>query len=242
MFYDEEARQRGHGDMFRRLSAWKIPEDRLGDVHDAAKASFVEVKSLTEYQDGKASRLLTVIAFLSVVVGAVFTRFSSEYAWPGFARPRGSPEWWLPSATYLLFIAYVVTVTLAVLFVLIAIRPTFNLPAGWRTGGGDQPKSMLFYAGILAASAPNWAAKFERLCEDNALKAEYTKCYVGEAFLVAEKVADKLSLIRFGMGALLSAMVILLLFFALFGATVIFIEPTITQGVIVTLPSLPAAR
>lgn len=60
-----------------RLGAWQIPTDAVDRVHDLARASLNEVKALTEYEDGKVSRLLTVITFLSAVVAAVFTRFAS---------------------------------------------------------------------------------------------------------------------------------------------------------------------
>src|SRR5438270_13971663 len=76
----------GFGELLVKLNGWSIPAEALDRVHDGAKASLAEVKALTEYEDGKASRLLTIVAFLSALVGAVFTRFAMDYPWPGFAN------------------------------------------------------------------------------------------------------------------------------------------------------------
>jgi hypothetical protein len=67
-------REVAFGALIERLKGWEIPEEAMDRVHDAARASLNEVKALTEYEDGKVSRLLTVVAFLSAVVAAVFTR------------------------------------------------------------------------------------------------------------------------------------------------------------------------
>jgi hypothetical protein len=64
------------------LEGWTISPNAIDRVHDAARVSVSEVKALTEYQDGKASRLLTVVAFLSALVAAVFTRFAGDIGWP----------------------------------------------------------------------------------------------------------------------------------------------------------------
>src|SRR5205814_5842198 len=119
--------------LIERLNAWEIPDNAIDCVHEAARASLAEVKALTEYEDGKASRLLTVVAFLSAVVGAVFTRFASDYPWPGMAGPHWSAAWALPVATYTAFFVYVILVTASLLTVLSAIKPTFNTPVTWNS-------------------------------------------------------------------------------------------------------------
>ena len=81
-----------------------------------------EVKALTEYEDGRVSRLMTVVAFLSALVGAVFTRCATLYSWPT-ARFAISGRWLLPLARYLTFIIYVTLVSVAVLLLILAIRP-----------------------------------------------------------------------------------------------------------------------
>src|SRR5262245_15970721 len=89
--------------LLRRLDAWQIPPGAVDRVHDLARASLNEVKTLTEYEDGKVSRLLTIIAFLSAVVGAVFTRFAGDYSLPSLVRPAFTVSWILPATTYAAF-------------------------------------------------------------------------------------------------------------------------------------------
>ncbi len=124
------------------LQAWTIPEKAVDRVHDAARASFAEVKALTEYEDGKASRLMTVVAFLSAVVAAVFTQFATDSSWPGLSEMGLTPGWVLPAATYAAFLVYVLLVTWSVFRILDAIRPSFNLPSSWKEGAASrqQPK------------------------------------------------------------------------------------------------------
>lgn len=210
-----------------QLGKWQIPITKLDRVHDAARKSLDEVKALTEYEDGKASRLLTVITFLSAVVAAVFTRFASDYSWPQFA-PLSS-QWLLPTATYILFLIYVILVTWAVWSILGAIRPTFNMPKTWTDGGRTgRPTSMVFYKGILDDSAVTWGRTFMDATDPDGieLKAYYAKNYIHEAYLVAEKVAEKLAALEPGIKALRGALVTLILFFVLFGATILIVSPT----------------
>ncbi|WP_156941339.1 hypothetical protein [Mesorhizobium sp. LNJC405B00] len=222
-------RDAGISALIKRMNDWNIPEKAVDRVHEAARASLNEVKALTEYEDGKVSRLLTVIAFLSAVVGAVFTRFATDYAWPGLDNINPSAGWLLPTSTYFTFFIYAVVVTWSVFTALNAIRPTFNVPATWN--GHDAtglPPSMIFYNGMLDVSAPKWGEAFETLAgeEGTDLKRYYAKCYVIEAYLVAEKVAQKLAAINPCVNALRAAMVILMVFFVLFAATIAFVDPT----------------
>lgn len=87
---------------------------------------------------------------------------------------------------------------------------------------------MLFYKGILDVTAGQWADAFVQQTDAKGkrLKAYYAKCYIGEAYLVAEKVADKLRIAAPGVGALRWAMGILLVFFFLFALTAQFTPPT----------------
>jgi len=212
------------------LDEWTIGDDAIDSVHDGARASFAEVKSLTEYEDGKASRLLTIVAFLSAVVAAVFTRFASEYAWPGFANFTLTIDWLFPAATYLAFLLYITLVTLSVLLILEAIRPRFNRPSSWTNGDISKlPKSMLFYELIHSATPEQWGQAFKTLTADQTpkrLKEYYAKCYIYESHLIAGKVADKLRLIAPGVKCLRLAMWVLLFFFLLFGATFAIVTPT----------------
>lgn len=227
MFGKGKPEDSGFAELQAKLDGWSIPADALDRVHDAAKASLAEVKALTEYEDGKASRLLTIIAFLSALVGAVFTRFATDYPWPGFAAFAADPIWALTMATYLAFFVYVVVVTISVLIIFSAVRPRFNIPKTWVGSKADRPASTLFYKGILDVTAPTWGETFKSLGSENKgedLKAFYAKCYIAESYLVAEKVAVKMRLLQPGVGALQIAMWVLLAFFVLAGANVMLVR------------------
>jgi hypothetical protein len=211
------------------MATWHIPDEAVDTVHDLARASLNEVKGLTEYEDGKVSRLLTVVAFLSAVIGATFTRFASDYAWPDVATYASTIGWWFPFSTYVAFFLYVTTVTVAVVMILGAIKPKFNLPASWSNlDTTGLPSSMLFYKGILDVTARDWACAFIQETGDKGkrLKAYYAKCYISEAYLVAEKVADKLRVVSPGVEVLRWAMMVLFGFFVLYAATGVFVVPT----------------
>lgn len=220
-------------ELVRKLNGWTVPAEALDRTHEGAKASLAEVKALTEYEDGKVSRLLTIIAFLSAVVGAVFTRFATDYPWPGFDAPRHDCLSMLTIAAYFAFFAYVLLVTGSVLIILGAVKPQFNVPKTWEGSSREGlPPSMLFYARILDVTAPTWGDAFIKLGVDKGddLKAYYTKCYIAEAYLIAGKVADKLRLLSPGVGALQAAMWVLLIFFSLFGANVLLVKSPNTVG------------
>jgi hypothetical protein len=151
----------GFGELLVKLNGWSIPPDALDRVHEGAKASLAEVKALTEYEDGKASRLLTIAAFLSAAVAAVFSRFATDYPWPGFGAFDTDRLSALTMATYAAFFAYVLLVTVSVLIILSAVKPRFNVPKTWTAGSkADRPPSMLFYKGILDVTAPTWGEAF----------------------------------------------------------------------------------
>lgn len=142
-------RDTGFKGLIDKLNGWQLPSDALDRVHEGAKASLAEVKALTEYEDAKASRLLTIAAFLSAVVGAVFTRFATEYPWPGFGIFEIDHLSVLVTTTYIAFFAYVLLVTVSVLIILSAVKPRFNIPKTWAGSNADRPPSTLFYKGDL---------------------------------------------------------------------------------------------
>lgn len=216
--------------LVRRLDAWDVPAESIDRVHDLSRASLNEVKALTEYEDGKVSRLLTVITFLSAVVAAVFTRFAQDYSLPAVLHPVFSAAWILPMATYVWFLGYVLVVTFAVWSVIGAIRPKFLIPETWKnaTGKGG-PTSMIFYKGILDTNPVEWGRTFEdKAAQDKAdnLKATYAKNYIAESYLVAQKVAEKLESLKPGIAALRIALVLLMVFIASYAATVSSVDPT----------------
>jgi hypothetical protein len=223
---DKPPSDTGFKELISKLEGWSIPAGALDRVYDGAKASLAEVKALTEYEDGKASRLLTIVAFLSALVGAVFSRFATDYPWPGLASADTDRLSVLTISVYLAFFVYVILVTISVLIILSAVKPQFNVPKSWTRSKADRPTSALFYKGILDVTAPAWGELFIGLgtAEGADLKAYYAKCYIAESYLVAEKVAIKLRRLNPGVGMLQDAMWVLLVFFSLFGANVMLVK------------------
>ncbi|MGK9235778.1 hypothetical protein KXS07_28955 [Inquilinus limosus] len=232
MAKEKEEAERRTAELREMLKAWKMDSASIEAIHDAAKASFAEVKALTEYEDGKASRLLTIVAFLSAVVGAVFTRFATVYPWPDIRCASISAEWLLPAATHSAFLIYIVLVTWSVLSVLNAIKPTFNAPSDWKNRSTPGlPKSMLFYQLIADVMPVQWGQAFQTLSaekERSGLKEYYAKCYIYESHLIAEKVEKKLSLLKPAIDRLRLAMAVLIAFFVLFGAVFVIVSPSHT--------------
>lgn len=165
-------------------------------------------------------------------MGAVFTRFATDYPWPGFQAPATNCLSAVTIAAYLASFAYVLLVTASVLFILGAVKPQFNVPKSWSNSAREGlPPSMLFYKLILDVTAPNWGEAFIKLgTNGDDLKAYYARCYIAKTYLVAGKVAEKLRVLSPGVGALRIAMGILLLFFFLFGANVMFVGSQAVSG------------
>ncbi|RWK56805.1 hypothetical protein [Mesorhizobium sp.] len=60
---------------------------------DLARESLDEVKALTDYRDGKATRLLTIITFLSALAGVLFGKLADLYPLhASLAQPEAT--WW----------------------------------------------------------------------------------------------------------------------------------------------------
>ncbi|HWB85069.1 MAG TPA: hypothetical protein VG675_13070 [Bryobacteraceae bacterium] len=49
------------------LKEWQIPKEQLADMVQATQRSLDTVTHLTEYEDDKANRILTAMAFLSAL-------------------------------------------------------------------------------------------------------------------------------------------------------------------------------
>ena len=206
-------------EMCALLDQWDLTNEKALDVaHDQAKAIMTAAQGLTEFEDGKVSRMLTVVAFLSALVGVVYTRFQSEQPWPGFSASK-----WVTVATYGSFFAYIIVVAVAVLVLLSAIRPAINAPRSWTLKRTDDPVSV-FFLGIQTVTADAWARMFQRLTlgDGAELKRLVTKNYVGQAYALTQRVARRLVWISFGMILLQTALVALLSFFMFYAATIMF--------------------
>lgn len=204
-------------------------EKRLDVVLERACASLKEVKDLTEYQDEKASRLLTIMTFLSALAGVSFARFADAYP---VTRYLYGPYVNLPAVTVVLcYVAFGMFILLAfcgALVLFYATRTRFKWPSiaiGDESSSRAVAKSRLFYDGILAVTPASWARGFcvqgsapSQFAPGVAIKLAYAKDYILESYLVAAKVADKLRYMTPGQDLLFYSLRALFVWVLLFAA------------------------
>src|SRR5271165_4186476 len=80
--------------------------EALKTAIDLAKQSLAEVKAQTEYQDQKATRLLTITTFLSALSGVLFSRFMDTYP-VGTVLSQSNLGVLLIVTAYMAFVAFV---------------------------------------------------------------------------------------------------------------------------------------
>ena len=168
--------------MIEQLKGWS-PQD-VDAVLPLAKESLDTVTALTEYQDGKAGRIITGIALLSAAAGAVYA---------GMLKEVVSASTPLDIILFSCgFFVYAVFDAIGVFLLVRAISPWFHIPPHFRRQKNQPegpPKSMVFGPAIAEASPEDWANAFKK--DSTLLKIEYVKNYIHETYLVAEKVLRK---------------------------------------------------
>ncbi len=196
-----------------------------------------EVKALTEYQDAKATRLLTIIAFLSALAGVMFGRFADAYPIKQTLEICG---WCINSVIvivgYLCFALFILAVVSGALVTFHATLTRFKYPAlsSDVVGAADKrAESYLFYSNIielwpaaLASSFTKCDAAKGRVTLDPDIALHYLKNYIAESYLIACKVADKLRYLQPAQTILSFSIRILLIWLLLFGVTSAFIPVT----------------
>lgn len=177
----------------------KLKADDLEEAIKLARQSLDESKDQTEYQDQKATRLLTVTTFLTALSGALFTRFNDTYPL-GSLWDRSCWATCLLVLGYAIFGLFLLTALAGALVTFHATRTRFKYPKQELAAreAGD-PNSRLFYSGVISIRPRAWASTFvaapaagtDLAPRDDIVQAYY-KDLVGEAYLVAAKTADKL--------------------------------------------------
>lgn len=190
---------------------------------DRAKDSLEEVKKQTEYQDGKAGRLLTIVAFLTAAVGTVFGKFVEIYPLHRSLDIGGWTSFWVAS-TYFSFGAYLLFVAAGAMVTFHAMSTRFVWPGGRNLADLDVVRSFLFFQQIIRTKPEAWGNAFAGDKTD--LLRGYYKHYVAEAYLVAAKVADKVRYLDPGQRLLLSGIRVLLGLFILVMITFALVPPT----------------
>ncbi len=204
------------------LREWKIPEGREQAVHDTALAGLKQVKASTEYDDARA--LLTIVAFLTALAGAVFNRFSSTYDLPRWREIISHADHFWPALTYAMFGAYAVIVAISAYVIFGAMKPlSHGREAPART---SRPRVLNFHARIAGNTPESWGQSFVDLTNaSESLTAHYAKQYILETYLVADQIALKLRKSAPGVRWLQLSMLFLAGFIVSYGATLIFLAP-----------------
>lgn len=173
-----------------------MPQDPgLDDALKLARESLDEVTAQTDYQDGKATRLLTILTFMSAFSGLVFNRLADNYPLSMFER---SDRWEIAASTlliasYILFAAFALLAISGALVTFHAIRSRFRYPQP--AANSMRVKSFLFWIPISRTQPSMWAKAFVDTSDQSkissGLKLEYLKNYIVETYLISAKVADK---------------------------------------------------
>jgi hypothetical protein len=186
---------------------WSLTDEKhVEKAIDFARQSLDEVKEQTEYQDQKATRLLTVTTFLSAFAGAVFLRFSEAYPLSTLFESSVITGI-LAFFSYALFGLFVLFAVCGALIAFHATRTRFKYTDSELVAKDKSPKSRLFFRGIAGVTPEAWGkayvgSKIDEAKGDAAvwsvnssLAQDYLRDLVGETYLVACKTADKLRIL-----------------------------------------------
>jgi hypothetical protein len=196
---------------------------------ERGRESLDEVKGLTEYEDQKAARSLTIVTFLTALVGVLFSRFAVAYPIHPLIEKLESWELLLVFLIYGIFAIFIIHVIAGALVIFHATKVTFKYP---KLNSATNPKpnrakSFLFYPGIISLKPSEWGKSFLDEGEldklNSNLEIEYLKNYIVESYLVAAKVADKLRYLMPGQQLLSYALRLLFLWFIIYVVTIMIV-------------------
>jgi hypothetical protein len=161
---------------------------------EVARESFKEVLASDEHEDRKAQRILTAMAFLTAAAGVIFAELSRAGIGASLKFPFSSTYGYLPVC----FFAFVATMIIGTLLFLAALGPAFNLPRMWRSKDRKSyPRSLLFSQLILQGTQTDWEKYWVESSVEN-LKEKLAENFVTEAYLLADKVRFKVTMMRYG--------------------------------------------
>ena len=229
------------------LKNWNIPEGHLEGFSQAAQRSLDTVTHLTEYQDDKANRILTAMAFMSAFAAVIFSVVPSRYplSIPLKLLHAGlKAEAFLFFALYGAFVLYALTLIIGVAFVLHAVRPRFNVPKGWKPEGSE-PASYLFFEKIVEVAPTDWANAFVGATKEELLTKQ-VKNAVLEAYLIAQKIGVKMKWLSRGVILFFVSTIVLAVLLLLVATTLVLIpeqvEPQRQVAQQPTVSSSPGAQ
>ncbi|RWL75139.1 MAG: hypothetical protein EOR69_31970 [Mesorhizobium sp.] len=211
------------------------PSEIMKAALERGRESLDEVKGLTEYQDQKATRLLIITTFLSALSGALFGRFNQVYPLPDLLNIS---DWrtLLVVASYLAFSLFLLSAVGGALVIFHATRTRFKFPEPDPSNPERElaaPKSHLFFPAIISVRPSAWAESFlgqapssDSLQPRHDLSMRYLRNYIGESYLVAAKVADKVRYLEPAQDILAFALRSLLVWLILIGLVNVLVAPT----------------
>jgi len=196
-----------------------------------AREGLDEVKAQTEYQDDKATRLLTVTSFLSALSGALLVRFLDSYP----IRDTCAAGWVggvLIGLSYAVFAVFALTSLAGAIITFHATRTRFRYPKPTPAKpGGRFPMSLIFWGGIVRSVPSDWTAAFvdgtgAAPAVRTDLEARHLAGLVQETYLIAAKTADKLKVLEIAQKALAGSLQCLLFWLVLIGVVAMAIPST----------------
>jgi hypothetical protein len=214
-------------------------DDDLKAAIELAKVSLEEVKSQTEYQDEKATRLLTITTFLSALSGALFSQFEDSYP---IGSIKHASHWVAGTLTiaYVVFLVSILTALLGALVVFHATQTRFKYGQD-RTSMEleEDPKSLLFFLGLVWSRPRAWVKGWVSFNDTDSLKLapilrrdleqRYFENLVSETYLVAAKAADKVRYLEPAQSLLGWSLRVLFGWLLLLAIIAVFITPTKQQ-------------
>lgn len=187
-------------------------KDEYVEAHlDKAKASYNEVKAATEYQDQKAARLLTILAFLTAAAATIFAKFIDIYSIQSPDRSTFAET--LICAIYFGFTIYFLVIAVGALTTFYATQTRFTIPEE----SGFQ--SLLFFKGVLSYTPNAWGGEF--VASKAVVAKKYFVNYVVETYLIALKTSVKVQYLRPAQAILQFAIKILLVVIVLLAFTLL---------------------
>src|SRR3984893_12443456 len=207
------------------LDPWSLSEEGAATLFGPTRDSLAEVSRLTMYLDETAARVLTAVAFISALAATAYDVLHRNVL--------PSDPSWLNLFFNLLFYIYGTLVGLGAFCVTTGIFPRLSMPVDWSPLGPRNsktaalnrrpglPGSFLFAPQMVKSSPREWAHSFVNN-DPHILNCAYVKDHIHEAYLVAEQISYKLGWLWVGMRAIQIANLILVAWFTLTAARLLF--------------------
>lgn len=211
-----------------QLTSIRFSKGNAEEYLERGRESLDEVKSLTEYQDGKTSRLLTIIAFLTAAAGVVFSKILDVYPLQQAFQLDTRVQIIMVSGVYGLFVIFLILVSLGSLVSFHAMRTRFFWKSDEsREASATNVKSFLFFRSMVATKPEAWADAFldpeDKSKPNPAMLERYYKNYITECYLIAVKLADKIRYLEPAQDLLLCSIKVLICWVILLAVVVAYV-------------------